>query len=242
MTLSIAAVVVATLGAVAQALPQEPSPTPTPSGVPGFPPDFDFGNLPTYNGTGPTMLRFGCHQLLIDRLDPLIFPGAVPSHHQHQIVGGDAFTPLMPLSDIADLSDCTGCSYSDDFSNYWTANMYFRARNGSYKRVNQIPNLARNADTFIDKTNGGMTIYYVSPGQDEVTAFAPGFRMFTGDAMLRSAAQSPWNLTSQNCFRCFTGPDFGGDFLRPCQDPAVDTMHFPTGPCYGIRSNVVFPT
>lgn len=26
----------------------------------------------------------------------------------------------------------------EDFSNYWTANLYFKARNGSYKRVPQL--------------------------------------------------------------------------------------------------------
>lgn len=26
----------------------------------------------------------------------------------------------------------------EDFSNYWTANLYFKARNGTYKRVPQL--------------------------------------------------------------------------------------------------------
>lgn len=84
----------------------------------GVPPDF-----PSFNGTGPTMLRFSCHQLVIDRIDPLVNPGAIPSPHQHQIVGGDAFNASMPLEDIAELSSCTTCSYSEDFSNYWTSNL-----------------------------------------------------------------------------------------------------------------------
>ncbi|KAL1842564.1 hypothetical protein VTJ49DRAFT_4847 [Mycothermus thermophilus] len=205
---------------------------------------FPTDDLPTYNGTGPTMLRFGCHQLVIDRIDPLVAPGQVPSHHQHQIVGGDAFNATMPHSDISALSTCTTCSYSDDFSNYWTANLYFRARNGTYKRVPQIPNHTDifTNDTFITQTNGGMTVYYVSPGQNQVTAFPPGFRMFVGDATLRSPPDSPWDLSTQTCFRCFTGPDFGGNMLRPCLDPAVDTMHLPNQPCWGIRANVLFPT
>jgi hypothetical protein len=201
-------------------------------------------NLPTYNGTGPTMLRFGCHQLVIDRIDPLVAPGQVPSHHQHQVVGGDAFNPTLPYTDLSAISSCTTCSYSEDRSMYWTANLYFRARNGSYKRVKQIPNYSDifTHDTFINRTNGGMTVYYVSPGQNQVTAFPPGFRMFVGDAMLRSPPSSPYNLSTQNCYRCFTGPDFGGDIYRPCTDPAVDTMHLPDKPCWGIRSNILFPT
>jgi hypothetical protein len=46
----------------------------------------------------------------------------------------------MAVTDIAKLATCTTCSYSDDFSNYWTANLYFKARNGTYKRVPQVPN------------------------------------------------------------------------------------------------------
>ena len=40
-------------------------------------------------------LRFGCSTLSIQRLDPLVEPGRVPSAHLHQIVGGDAFNATM---------------------------------------------------------------------------------------------------------------------------------------------------
>ena len=40
-------------------------------------------------------LRFGCSTLTIQRLDPLVEPGRVPSAHLHQIVGGDAFNATM---------------------------------------------------------------------------------------------------------------------------------------------------
>ncbi|KAK4185092.1 hypothetical protein QBC35DRAFT_348677, partial [Podospora australis] len=206
-----------------------------------LPPDFEF---PSYNGTGPTMLRFGCHQLVIDRLDPLVNPGAIPSPHQHQIVGGDAFNASMPLTDIADISSCTGCSYSEDFSNYWTSNLYFRAKNGSFKRVPQMGNTLQFNDTFTTKTNGGLTAYYVSPGQYEegVVAFAPGFRMFVGDATLR-AQPSGLNLSTQTCFRCYNATNFGGDVGPPCWDPAVDSWALPDRVCPGgIRSNILFPT
>ena len=33
---------------------------------------------------GTTMLRFGCPQVVIDRLDPLVNPGAIPSPHVWQ--------------------------------------------------------------------------------------------------------------------------------------------------------------
>lgn len=80
-----------------------------------------------------TMLRFGCAQIAIDRIDPLVNPGVAPSPHMHQIVGGDAFNTTIASTDVASLATCTSCNFADDFSNYWTANVYFKARNGSYK-------------------------------------------------------------------------------------------------------------
>lgn len=58
----------------------------------------------------------------------------------HQIIGGNAFNASMPSADISALASCTTCGPADDLSNYWTANLYFKARNGSYKRVPQVPN------------------------------------------------------------------------------------------------------
>ena len=34
------------------------------------------------------LLRFGCSQLTVQRLDPLVTPGQNPSPHLHQIIGG----------------------------------------------------------------------------------------------------------------------------------------------------------
>jgi hypothetical protein len=75
--------------------------------------------------------------------------------------------------DPAAMSTCTSCQPSEDFSNYWTAVMYFRAQNGTFKRVPQKGNVG------FEGQNGGMTVYYM---QDElpdyeqkskVTAFKP---------------------------------------------------------------------
>jgi hypothetical protein len=54
--------------------------------------------------------------------------------------------------DPPSLSTCTSCTYSEDFSNYWTANVYFKARNGTFKRVPQVTNLGLGV-------KAGMTIY-----------------------------------------------------------------------------------
>jgi hypothetical protein len=37
--------------------------------------------------------------------------------------------------DIAELSTCTTCRFKEDKSNYWTAVLYFKHRNGSFIRV-----------------------------------------------------------------------------------------------------------
>ena len=86
---------------------------------------------------GTTMLRFGCPQIVIDRLDPLVNPGSMPAPHVHQIVGGNAFNATMTTGDVSEKATCTTCQFAEDFSNYWTANLYFKAKNGTYKRVPQ---------------------------------------------------------------------------------------------------------
>jgi uncharacterized protein YbaR (Trm112 family) len=100
----------------------------------------------------PAMLRFQCSQLVIERLDPLVSPGLIPSPHLHQIVGGNSFNATMdPVDhDLVEKSTCTSCTFTEDLSNYWTAVLYFRARNGTYKRVPQLPNLGLGG-------NGGIT-------------------------------------------------------------------------------------
>lgn len=40
---------------------------------------------------GSTFIRFGCSQLVVERSDPLVNPGMLPTPHMHQIVGGDSF-------------------------------------------------------------------------------------------------------------------------------------------------------
>ena len=73
----------------------------------------------------------------------------------------------MPVTYISKVAKCTSCTFSEDLSNYWTASVYFKARNGSYKRVPQMVNDA------IGAANGGVTVYYTSPGKGQTTAFKP---------------------------------------------------------------------
>lgn len=124
----------------------------------------------TYAQTSAKMLRFACSQLVVERLDPLVNPGVIGTPHTHQIVGGNSFNATMtPISyDLPTESTCTSCTFSEDFSNYWTAALYFRARNGTFKRVQQFEN-----GGLVQK--GGITVYYIPPydAVTKVTAFRP---------------------------------------------------------------------
>lgn len=131
-----------------------------------------------FTGLSQAALRFGCASVSLQRLDPLVEPGKIPSAHVHQIVGGNAFNATME-GDIGEKGTCTTCVYSEDFSNYWTAVMYFRHENGSYKRVPQYPNAQLGTEGRDDRNiKGGMTIYYTqkdfsSNGDQFITAFQP---------------------------------------------------------------------
>jgi Domain of unknown function (DUF1996) len=84
-------------------------------------------------------LRFPCSTLTIQRLDPVVQPGFNPSSHVHHIVGGNAFNSTM-TGDVGERASCTTCQMSEDFSNYWTAHLYFKhPTNNSYHRVEPKP-------------------------------------------------------------------------------------------------------
>lgn len=80
---------------------------------------------------------------------------------------------MDPANDMPKLSTCTTCQFSEDFSNYWTAVVFFKARNGTYKRVPQIGNIG------YEGSKGGMTVYYMQDSlsdnaqKSRVTAFKP---------------------------------------------------------------------
>lgn len=123
--------------------------------------------IATFAVPAQAALRFGCSTLSIQRLDPLVEPGKLPSAHVHQIVGGNAFNATMQ-EDPSTLATCTTCTFSEDFrydsprnilliasnrcSNYWTAAMFFKHTNGSYKRVPIMQNSA-----LPNGINGGMS-------------------------------------------------------------------------------------
>ena len=79
----------------------------------------------------------------------------------------------MASTDISKIASCTTCGPADDLSNYWTANVYFKARNGTFKRVPQVPNRLLFGDKFTTQTKGGIVVYYIAPKKNTVTAFKP---------------------------------------------------------------------
>ncbi|KAL2181150.1 uncharacterized protein P884DRAFT_281448 [Thermothelomyces heterothallicus CBS 202.75] len=175
------------------------------------------------------VLRFSCSELVTERLDPLVFPGSPESPHVHQVVGGNMFNITMDPKqhNIGEEATCTTCTFSEDFSNYWTAVLYFRARNGSYIRVPQRPNVG-----FDGARGGGMTVYYTPSYQGgKVTAFQPGFRMIVGNPMFRTAEEA--SRYRQLTFTC----------LDTIYTRDGETTSMPTRPCpEGIMANVRFPT
>ncbi|KAK3376845.1 hypothetical protein B0T24DRAFT_550776, partial [Lasiosphaeria ovina] len=180
---------------------------------------------------GNALLRFSCSSLVVERLDPLVNPGMAPSPHLHQIVGGNSFNITMdPKSPPPTQSTCTTCTFADDFSNYWTAVLYFKARNGSYHRVPLKPN------SGFEQAVGGMTIYYLptagsGSAKGVVTAFKPGFRMLTGQQQYRTKAEA--QQFRQLTYTC----------LANIMTRTGETLDFPTKPCAaGIMANLRFPT
>ena len=161
-----------------------------------------------------------------------------------------------PDIDIPAASTCTSCQFKEDFSNYWTAVMFFRARNGTYKRVPQVGN------QFLENSRGGMTIYYIPPydGKTNVTAFRPvsqfspenlltwlmtpfkGFRMLVGNPNQRTMQELRGGRgVKQLSFRCFDKSV--GESMNSPPGGGKDTTEFPPKPCTGgIRANIYFPT
>ncbi|KAK3215015.1 hypothetical protein GRF29_19g1984182 [Pseudopithomyces chartarum] len=177
------------------------------------------------------LLRFSCSQLVVERLDPLVNPGIEQSPHVHQIIGGNAFNVSMdPNVAPPDAATCTTCTFAEDFSNYWTASLYFRAKNGTFKRVPQKGNVN------FEQSNGGMTVYYIpknvngaTPGA--VTAFKKGFRMLVGNPTYRSEAEA--KRFRQLTYTC----------LQNMNTRTGETLDFPKKACpAGLMINVRFPT
>ncbi|KZV98398.1 WSC-domain-containing protein [Exidia glandulosa HHB12029] len=117
-------------------------------------------------------------------------------------------------------SSCSTCQARSDLSNYWTPNLYYRAKNGSFHNVNQI---------------GGGTVYYLQrrgTANEKLHAFPEGFRMLAGTPGLRSydANSLAQRAISFNCLD-FSGKN-SGEFTSI---PGRDCPN-------GLRAQVFFPS
>lgn len=110
----------------------------------------------------------------IERVDPLLAAGQV-SNHVHAVVGGNAFQATMDFATTQN-STCSTNPVRDDLSNYWMPALYFKdPKDGSFTRVPEVPQ---------------HKIYYkfgtgLNQPDPEMSEFPSGFRMITGNAMLR---------------------------------------------------------
>ncbi|KAK4158243.1 hypothetical protein C8A00DRAFT_39437 [Chaetomidium leptoderma] len=178
-------------------------------------------------------LRFPCSTLTFQRLDPAGQPGSNPSAHVHHIVGGNAFNVTME-GDVGERATCTTCQMSEDFSNYWTATLYFKhPTNGSYHRVSPLP-----VQPLLGGSNGaqgGLTVYYSqfdlsrdNLAQQPIKAFPPGFRMVVGNPAATQKVHSGLS------YQCMSGNNRGAITnempTKPCPDGIFTTHHFP--PCW----------
>jgi hypothetical protein len=121
---------------------------------------------------------------------------------------------------------------SEDFSNYWTAVMYFKhPTNGSYHRVPVVNNAA-----LASGTTGGITVYYTqydlsrdNLAQQPITVFKPGFRMTVGSPTSTAADGKKHIGLSYNCLTTLLnrGPEMRDFPTKPCPAGIFVTHHFP---------------
>ncbi|KZV95628.1 hypothetical protein EXIGLDRAFT_735028 [Exidia glandulosa HHB12029] len=152
------------------------------------------------------------------RADPIVNPGAV-SNHVHQVLGGNAFD-FTQTYDSLRASSCSSCAARQDLSVYWTPNLWYHAKNGSFHPVNQIT----------------ATVYYLQrygSNGERLRAFPKGFRMLAGDMTLRSFDQDD-PAQKAVTFNCLDAGNTGA---------AGQYNRLPTHNCpSGMRTQIFFPS
>ncbi|KAJ6262274.1 hypothetical protein Dda_3081 [Drechslerella dactyloides] len=114
--------------------------------------------------------------VVIDRVDPIVFPGQVDGH-VHNVMGGVNFGKTVTTKQLK-ASKCTSCQVEPDKSNYWVPALYFQFKNGSYMPVPQ---------------KDGMLVYYIperGAKYGEVLPFPENFGMIAGDPKLQTYDES----------------------------------------------------
>lgn len=175
-----------------------------------------------------------CSQLVLDRIDPLAQPGSVPAAHQALFVGGNGLNATMPADSTttpADSSTCSTCQYSDDFSNYWFPTLYFRGKNGSYKRVKQrlVPKRPEQAGA-----EGAVGVWYFNTlDTNRISVFPQGFRMRHGNPTARSRdeairfANITYSCLNKQDRNIYSGPELRNFPITYCEGGVMTTVYFP---------------
>ncbi|MCJ1329236.1 hypothetical protein MMC10_005915 [Thelotrema lepadinum] len=148
----------------------------------------------------------------IERLDPLLSAGKVPSQHVHSVVGGNAFTSTMDFA-TTQKSTCATVQPKADKSNYWMPNLYFHnPTTKTFTRVREQP-----YHKIYYKYGNGANQY-----DTDIQEFPQEFRMIAGDATLRSL-----NSTAMGPYGTELGWFCHGNGTS--QFPDVNSVGFPTG-------------
>ena len=75
--------------------------------------------------------------LVIERADPVLFPGGIGSH-VHSIFGANGFALTMDFAQTQ-TATCATTYVIADKSDYWLPTLYFHAKNGSFYQVPEKP-------------------------------------------------------------------------------------------------------
>ncbi|PWN26105.1 WSC-domain-containing protein [Jaminaea rosea] len=158
----------------------------------------------------------GHHNLVSQRLDPIIAPNGI-SGHTHAFVGSAAIQPGQDVNTM-----CTTSPVKADLSKYWAPQLYYY--NGDTRKFASI-NLGTVNTYYLNR--GGPKM-----GEDSTSLqpFPKGLKMIAGSAMLFDAPNSDPIKAKAVSFVCLGG-----------NNPQTTTL--PTGVCSGgMRAQIVFPS
>ena len=164
-------------------------------------------------------------RLVLERIDPIISPGAV-SGHVHTVSGGSGFG-FSTSYEQQRASACTSCPIQQDLSAYWTPKLYYMSQDG--KSFEDVPQAGEGGGS-----TGGLTVYYQQRGgaNEKIKAFPPGLRFVGGDPFQRNQTNveaAPGNAVSFVCL------DYSGT--------STNTPGMPNKKCPdGLRAQIYLPS
>ncbi|KAL7008537.1 hypothetical protein EMMF5_001799 [Cystobasidiomycetes sp. EMM_F5] len=163
--------------------------------------------------------RMGSSPVVIERLDPIVFPGKI-SPHLHVFHGANAVQASYNQAN-QDSSTCTTVDPQGDLSSYWYPALYYQWPNGSFSHI-----------------DGYANIYYLPRNKpnETIIPFPKGLQMLAGSPLRRTYNASNVNDAAVS-YVCL---DYAGNHDG---DAAWKERHdFFSHNCpNGMRSQVMFP-